>query len=138
MTEDKTMTEQITKEPEPTVKIKNPKRVEAGRRLAAYHQKAKNDLKNEKLKYDSVDAEDGVEENNTHKTGWMPELSLTTGLTLVGITLTAVDLYMRYKNTGATSVAAKTYKPIREVEYEDPPVRISTKVTKSSKLIGME
>ena len=134
MTEDKTMiepTEQITKEPESAVKIKNPKRVEAGRRLAAYHKKAKNDLKKEKLKDDSIDVGDDVEENNNPKAAWIPELSLTTGLTLVGITLTAVDLYMRYKSS-------KTPQHIREDEYEDPPVIIVTKPKKNTNLGGMD
>ena len=137
MTEDKTMieqTDQITKQPESVVKIKNPKRVAAGIRLAAYHKKAKNDLKKEKLKVDTIDVGDDVEENNTTKTSWMPEMSLTTGLTLVGITLTGIDLYMRYKS----SEKPKIHQPIREIEHEDPPARISIKATKSNKLIGME
>ena len=97
--------------------------------------RAKNDLKKEKLKVDSIDVGDDVEENNTSKTGWMPEMSLgTTGLTLIGIGLTGVDLYLRYKS----SEKPKIHQPIREIEDEDPPARISIKATKSNKLIGME
>ena len=116
MTEDKTKVEQpveqITREPaEPIIKIKNPKRVEAGKRLAMQHKMAKDALKKEKLKDDSPKKQqDYVEENNTSKTSWMPDISLTTGLTLVGITLTGVDLYMRYKS----SEKPKTYEPIRD------------------------
>ena len=68
----------------------------------------------------------------------MPEISLTTALTLVGITLTGVDLYMRYRSSETSKDVKKTYKPIRETENDDTPVRISTKATKSPKLIGME
>ena len=82
-----TPTEQITKAPTTTVEhVKNPKRVEAGKRLAMHHKMVKENQKKEKLR------NDGVEESNTTKTSWMPEMSLTTGLTLVGLTLTAADL----------------------------------------------
>ena len=127
--------EQITKEPStPVERVKNPKRVEAGKRLAMHHKMVKANLKKEKSKEDSsVRQQDDVEENNTPKTSWMPEMSLTTGLTLIGIGLTGVDLYLRYKS----SEKPKTYQPIREIEHEDPP-RVSIKATKSNKLIGME
>ena len=73
----------ITKEPEqPTVKQKNPKKVAAGKRLAEYHKKAKASLEKNR---ESVDT----------PTSW-PEISLTTALSLVGLTLTVVDLYFRY------------------------------------------
>ena len=41
---------------------------------------------------------------------------------------------MRYKS----SEKPKIHQPIREIEQEDLPARISIKATKSSKLIGME
>ena len=88
--------EQITKEPEAEKSVraskamKNPRRVEAGKRLAVYHRKAKEALQSEKSK-------DDVEEHSNPKTGWMPELSLTTGLAIVGIGLTTLDLYFRWR-----------------------------------------
>ena len=103
------------------------------------HKIAKDALKKEKLKDNSsIKQQDYVEENNTPKTGWMPDISLTTGLTLVGITLTAVDLFMRYQKSDTFKAVTITHQPIREIEQEDPPVRISTRSSKSPKLIGME
>ena len=69
--------EQITKAPEVVEKIKDPKKVAAGKRLAEYHKKAKKAL--EKT------------EESTHG-GWMPEISFTTALSIVGIVLTGADL----------------------------------------------
>jgi len=67
--------DQITKEPEtPIVKQKDPKKIAAGKKLAEYHRNAKKAL----------------EKSEVHE-NWTP--SLTTALTLVGIGLTALDLY---------------------------------------------
>ena len=77
--------EQITKTPEVVEKIKDPKKVAAGKRLSEYHKKAKKALI-EKT------------EESTHG-GWMPEISFTTALSIVGIVLTAVDLYYRWKSS---------------------------------------
>jgi len=75
--------EQITKEPEEKVeKIKDPKKVAAGKRLAAANKKSKQILK---------------EENNS--SSWIPEISFSTAVGIVGIGLTAVDLYYRFKPT---------------------------------------
>ncbi|KAK3727198.1 hypothetical protein QZH41_001832 [Actinostola sp. cb2023] len=76
--------DQITKEPEtPIVKQKDPKRVAAGKKLAEYHRTAKKALENSETP--------SAEPPND----WAP--SFTTVLTLVGISLTALDLYLRWK-----------------------------------------
>ncbi len=87
---EKSETEIITKEPEQKIeRIKDPKKVAAGKRLAQYHKKAKQALEN-----------NIVEEDNNSQ--WLPEISLTTGLTLIGLGLTAIDLYFRWKSNNQT------------------------------------
>ena len=71
--------EQITKEPEVVKKIKDPKKVAAGKRLAEYHKKAKKALAKE-----------------TTQKSWIPEISLTTAISIVGTTIAAVDLHYRH------------------------------------------
>ena len=78
--------EQITKVPyaKPASKNKDPKEVAAGKKLAQYNKKAKDALAREMKR--EADPEDK----------WLPELSFTTVLTLVGIGLTAADLFFRF------------------------------------------
>jgi len=94
----------ITKEPEnPIIKQKDPKKVAAGKRLAEYHKKAKKALEIEK------NHETEEETSNS----WTPEISLTTALTLVGISLTVIDLYFRWRNN------KKVYTPVKTSKMED-------------------
>ena len=119
MTTESENIEQITKEPEAIKekKQKDPKKVEAGKRLAAYHKKAKEAMKNK--------SDDTISEYKT----WMPELSLTTVLSVVGISLTAIDLYFRWRKQN-------------KIEMEAPPTIEKTYEVKPSKIpilkIGME
>ena len=78
--------EQITKVPEPVnkLKTKDPKKVAAGKKLAELNKKAKDALAREMKR--EADPEDK----------WLPELSFSTVLTVVGIGLTAADLFFRF------------------------------------------
>ena len=78
--------EQITKVPEPVNKLKtrDPKKVAAGKKLAKLNKKAKDALAREMKR--EADPEDK----------WLPELSFSTVLTVVGIGLTAADLFFRF------------------------------------------
>jgi len=96
--------DQITKEPEtPIVKQKDPKKVAAGKKLAEYHRNAKKALEK--------NAEDGPTDSS-----WMSKISLTTALTVVGIGLTAADLYFRWKKVD----------PPPAVKIETPPTCCNT------------
>jgi len=98
--------EQITKEPEEKVeKIKDPKKVAAGKRLAAANKKSKQAL-NEK------------DDNRS----WLPDISFSTAVELVGIGIAAVDLYYTLKPTETKVV----YEPKLEPEERQ-----------QQKLIGM-
>jgi len=102
--------EQITKEPEDKVeKIKDPKKVAAGKRLAAANKKSKQAL-NEK------------DDNSS----WLPDISFSTVVGLVGISLTAIDLYYRFF---PKEKKVEKYKPKLETIKEEEP--------QQQKLIGM-
>ena len=78
--------EQITKVPDakPASRTKDPKKVAAGKNLAELKKKAKDALAREmKLEADPEDK-------------WLPELSFSTVLTVVGIGFTAADLFFRF------------------------------------------
>ena len=101
-----TRVDQITKEPLQKIeRVKDPKRVQAGRRLAEYHRKAKGALKQEEAR-EGTEAvlEDGPNSN------WMP--SMTVVLTMVGIGLTGLDLYLRWKKTDNSTIKTATQPSI--------------------------
>ena len=97
MTED---VEQITKTPiESNVKTKekDPKKVAAGKKLAEYNRRAKEALK-EKMKRDAEKEEDRDEQSkDLTADGWIPEISFTTAISIVGIGLTALNMFMSYR-----------------------------------------
>jgi len=89
--------DQITKEPEEKIeKIKDPKKVAAGKRLAAANKKAK-------------------ESSKEKEKSWMPDISVGTVIGIVGISLTAIDLYYRFSNR-EKKVEKPKLETIKEVE----------------------
>ena len=94
--------EQITKTPiESNVKTKekDPKKVAAGKRLAEYNKRAKEALK-EKMKREAEKEEESKDltaEQGSRIEGWIPEVSFTTTIFLVGIGLTAINLFISYR-----------------------------------------
>ena len=92
--------EQITKTPAVGIvktKEKDPKKVAAGKKLAEYNKRAKEALK-EKMKREAENEEERDEQSkDLTSEGWIPEVSFTTAISLVGIVLTAVNIFMSYK-----------------------------------------
>jgi len=98
--------EQITREPlseKKPVKAKDPKKVAAGKRLAEHNKRANEALK-EKMARDgekaATETESLEEKESTsgESKSWIPQqMSFTTVLSVVGLGLTAFDMYMRYK-----------------------------------------
>ena len=96
--------EEITKIPavesNDRTKEKDPKKVAAGKRLAEYNKRAKEALK-EKMKRDAEksqeERETGERHSNALEGGWIPEISFTTAISLVGIGLTAINMFMSYR-----------------------------------------
>ena len=117
--------EQITKTPiESNVKTKekDPKKVAAGKRLAEYNRRAKEALK-EKMKRDAEKATEPEEREtgesqNSKDIGWIPEISFTTAISLVGIGLTAINLFMSYRKD--TKVDPPLTEPPPAIERPQP------------------
>ena len=108
--------EQIPKEPTVKNKVKDPKKVEAGKKLASYHKEA---LK-EKEQRDANQKEGSSMDVNA----WTPSLSFETVLTLGSIiAITAYSLFTRYKSKIADlRVPTPTFNPppVNEVRSEPP------------------
>ena len=105
--------EQITKAPvESNVKTKekDPKKVAAGKRLAEYNKRAKEALKEKKRR----EAEKEEESKDLTAVGWIPEISFTTAISLVGISLTAINLFMSYRKDTKVEPPLTEPPPIRE------------------------
>ena len=92
--------EQITKTPiESNVKTKekDPKKVAAGKRLAEYNKRAKEALKEKKRREAEKEEERETAEQGSRMEGWIPEISFTTAISLVGIGLTVINMFMSYR-----------------------------------------
>ena len=114
--------EQITKTPiESNVKTKekDPKKVAAGKRLAEYNKRAKEALK-EKMRRDAEKEEEretgesAEAEQGSRMGGWIPEISFTTAISLVGIGLTAINMYMSYRKDDPPQVRLPESPPVIE------------------------
>ena len=107
--------EQITKAPiESNVKTKekDPKKVAAGKKLAEYNRRAKEALKEKKRR--EAEKEEEIETGES-AIGWIPEISFTTAISLVGIGLTAINMFMSYrKDTEEIAPTRLQESPIRE------------------------
>ena len=107
MSEQSEVVEQITADPTPENKDskkreKDPKKVAAGKKLAEYNKKAKEALAREMKREESLRAAGQNENtysepNQAEEKSWIPELSFTTVLSVVGLGFTAFDLFMRYR-----------------------------------------
>ena len=109
--------EQITKTPVESnyrTKEKDPKKVAAGKRLAEYNKRAKEALK-EKKRRDAEKEEERETGESAISEGWIPEISFTTAISLVGIVLTAVNMFISYrKDTEIEPSLRLQESPIRE------------------------
>ena len=110
--------EEITKTPiESNVKTKekDPKKVAVGKKLAEYNKRAKEALK-EKMRREAEKEEESKDitaEQGSRMEGWIPEISFTTAISLVGIGLTAINMFMSYKK-GEIAPPRLPESPIRE------------------------
>ena len=86
--------EKITK-PAPKVKPqkeKDPKKVAAGKKLAEKNRQAKAALERE-IKREIAEKE----KENENSTGWLPEMSFQTVLSIVGVAFSAFEMYKRFR-----------------------------------------
>ena len=120
--------EQITMDPstenkDNKKKEKDPKKVAAGKKLAEYNKKAKEALAREMKRQ---------EENSNQESepkAWLPELSFTTVLSIVGIGFTAFDMFMRYynknpKENNVSQISQSANIPIQLSQPASQPLKI--------------
>ena len=117
--------EQITKEPSPSPKApreKDPKKVAAGKKLAAKHKRnqeaydreMKREAEAEAKKLEVVVEEESPDDGSQT---WIPELSFSTVISLIGVGIAAIDLYMRYKNSKGEHF---DWQPVTTVVSREP------------------
>ena len=97
-----TQEEQITK-PAPKAKPqreKHPKKVAAGKKLAEKNRQAKAALEREVKRKREIPEK---EQENENSPGWLPEMSFQTVLSIVGIMITAIELYQRFRQKDSSA-----------------------------------
>ena len=109
-----------------TNKIKDPRKVAAGKKLAE-----KNKIAREALKKQKQIEEEKEKEKENDSSSWLPNTSFTTILSVVAIGLTIFDLYLRTRQ----KQSPKTLQSPR-TENEIPEVAIKSQT--QSKRFGME
>lgn len=134
MSDENQEVEQITKNPQPTKsKVKDPKKVAAGKKLAEYNRKAKEALAREMKREAETSPEETTQAETPHRKAeaWIPELSFTTVLSLVGIGFTAVDMYMRFykKKEGEQSRNNSEFKEGEQSKRSTQPSKIPVATT---------
>ena len=105
-----------------TNKIKDPRKVAAGKKLAEKNKIAREALKKQKQREEE-------EERGKDPNSWLPNTSFTTILSVVGIGLTIFDLYLRTRQ----NQSPRTENEIPEVENIT-----QTQSQAQSKRFGME
>ena len=125
MSDNKT-TEQITK-PEENAKAstpkreKDPKKVAAGKKLAEYNRRHKEAYEREMKREAEKNLETIQEEESTSSEdgqSWIPNLSFSTVVSLIGVGIAAVDLYMRYRRNRGDHF---DWQPVTTVISREPP-----------------
>ena len=112
--------EQITKAPiesNAKTKEKDPKKVAAGKRLAEYNKRAKEKMKRDAEKAtEPEERETGESQNSKNLTaeGWIPEISFTTAISIVGFGLAAINMFMSYRKDTKVDPPLTEPHPIRE------------------------
>ena len=113
-----------------TNKIKDPRKVAAGKKLAEKNKIAREALKKQKQR-------EGEEE--TDSSYWLPNASFTTILSVVGIGLTIFDLYLRTRQNQSPRTLQS---PMTENEFPEVTNKTQTQSQKQSqtqsKRFGME
>ena len=133
--------ERITADPVPEntdtkKKDKDPKKVAAGKKLAEYNKKAKEALAREMKREEKIKQEEESNENTySEAKSWLPEISFTTVLSVVGLGFTAIDLFMRYKEKARTEYSNRI-ADLSQVPQTPQPKKIPFSATPKS--LGME
>ena len=125
-------------------RVKDPKKVAAGKKLAEYNKKAKEALAREMKREETLRAaeqKNKMEENENRESesnkAWLPELSFTTVLSIVGIGFTAFDMFMRYQQSLKTGKAEKEDNKNRIVDLSQVPTKVPMNIPNQPQPIKM-
>ena len=116
--------EQITKPEENKASIpkkeKDPKKVAAGKKLAEYNRRHKEAYEREMKREAEKNLASIQEEESPSEEGqsWIPNLSFSTVVSLIGVGIAAVDLYMRYRRNRGDHF---DWQPVTTVISREPP-----------------
>ena len=113
--------EQITKTPSNIPKReKDPKRVAAGKKLAENNKR----MREEYAKYKAFEAQKVTEtpepKTETNSDEWIPKLSLTNVISLIGIGLTVYNIYVRSKDNQPTNDKHVAWREPVTTTIEEP------------------
>ena len=121
--------EQITRDPpkeEKTTgkKAKDPKKVAAGKKLAENNKMAREALARETQR--AAEQNENIEKTNNESKAWLPELSFTTVLSIIGIGFTAFDMFMRYrqKEDNKNRIPDLSQVPQIPQPFQAPPIKV--------------
>ena len=87
-----------------------------------------------KREREQVDSEDKEEKSNNEAKSWLPELSFTTVLSIVGLGFTAFDLFMRYRDY-KNRIPDLSQVPTQP--FQAPPIKIHNPQPTDRPKIGM-
>ena len=128
--------EQITREPDVKDRVKDPKKVEAGKKLAEYHKKAKDALKEKEQR--NADSQKEKEQPQQEDDAWLPSLSfknLLIGGSIIGVI--GYGLYERYKDRIPNFVPSVTFEPppVKDMNEVKTPPKIETETSLNDELM---
>ena len=145
MSDNNNTTEQITKPEENKASTpkreKDPKKVAAGKKLAEYNRRHKEAYEREMKREAEKNLEMIQEEESTSENGesWIPNLSFSTVVSLIGVGIAAVDLYMRYRRNRGDHFDWQPVTTVisREPTKAPPPTPVPTHTNEVVPKIGM-
>ena len=122
--------EQITKAPSNIPKKeKDPKRVAAGKKLAESNRIAREELARFKAAESQKATEAPVDtpETETESSAWLPKLSPTNVISLVGIGLTVYNIFMRSREKQPTNKDPELWRvPVHTTYTTEPPIKTTS------------
>ena len=119
---------------------KDPKKVAAGKKLAEYNKKAKEALAREMKREEKMKQDEEQNENTySEAKSWLPELSFTTVLSVVGLGFTAFDLFMRYREKARDEYKNRIpdLSQVPTQPFQAPPIKIHNPQPTDRPKIGM-
>ena len=145
--------EQITKDPreeskDKTPREKDPKKVAAGKKLAeanklaraALARERKREAEEKKKSEPTTDDSEDTETSSSSSEAWIPELSFSNVLTIIGLGFAAFNAYMMYRNKSGEVFEWHPVTTVMPQSKEPPPpskIPVPTPPRETHPKIGM-